>query len=363
MTGDNVQRTRVELGDRSYDIVCGSGVLEGLGGAVAELRPGPKVALVTNDTVRGLYGEAVEKPLGDAGLSVLTVSIPDGEEYKSLLWAEKILTEMLSAGLDRGSVVVALGGGVVGDIAGFAASLYMRGIRFVQVPTTLLSQVDSSVGGKTGVNHPLGKNMIGTFWQPSLVWIDVDTLMTLPERELLAGAAEVIKYGVIWDPAFFDFLCEGREELLSLDAGTLTSVIMRSCQIKAEVVSLDEREAGLRSVLNYGHTIGHAIEAVAGYGELHHGEAVAIGMNAEARLAESLGILAAEDAGRIRALIEAYGLPVELPPEAGAEALLKAMEIDKKALSGKLRFTLPERVGSCRLLVEVAREQVLKALS
>ncbi|MGD2081107.1 MAG: 3-dehydroquinate synthase, partial [Nitrospirota bacterium] len=319
-----MEKTRVELGERSYDIVCGSGLLGGLGRAVAELRPGPRVALVTNATVRALYGGAVEKSLGDAGLSVLTISIPDGEEYKSLLWAEKILTDMLAAGLDRGSLVVALGGGVVGDIAGFAASLYMRGIRFVQVPTTLLSQVDSSVGGKTGVNHPLGKNMIGTFWQPSLVWIDVDTLGTLPRRELLAGAAEVIKYGVIWDAGFFDFLSESRERLLSLEAGTLTRVITRSCEIKAEVVSRDEREAGLRSVLNYGHTIGHAIEAVAGYGSLLHGEALAIGMKAEAGLAESLGILPAKDSGRIGALIEAYGLPAELPAELGAEALLKA---------------------------------------
>lgn len=356
-------KTRVELGERSYDIVCGSGVLGGLGKAVEALRPGPKVALVTNTTLQGLYADVVEKSLRESGLSVLTISIPDGEEYKSLLWAEKILTEMLAAGLDRGSIVVALGGGVVGDIAGFAASLYMRGIRFVQVPTTLLSQVDSSVGGKTAVNHPLGKNMIGTFWQPSLVWIDVETLKTLPRRELLAGAAEVIKYGVIWDAGFFDFLSQNRDKLLSLDAETLTHVITRSCGIKAEVVSRDEREAGLRSILNYGHTIGHAIEAVAGYGKLLHGEAVAIGMNIEARLAQSLGILAAGDASRIRAVIEAYGLPVEVPAEAGAEALLKAMEIDKKALAGKLRFTLPERVGSCRLFVEVEREKVLQVLS
>lgn len=357
-----MEKTRVELGDRSYDIVAGSGTLGGLGKAVMEIKPGPKVALVTNHKVRDLYGAEAEASLMTAGLEVVTISIPDGEQYKDMLWMEKVLTDMLRAGLDRGSVVVALGGGVVGDLAGFAASVYMRGIRFVQVPTTLLSQVDSSVGGKTGVNHPLGKNMIGTFWQPSLVWIDVDTLKTLPRRELLAGAAEVIKYGVIWDAEFFDYLAHNREALLSLDPSVLTRVIMRSCAIKAEVVSRDERESGLRSILNYGHTIGHAIEAVEGYGKLLHGEAVAIGMNLEARLSRSLGLLGAEDASRIKALIDAYGLPSMLPAEAAPSSVLEAMALDKKALSGKLRFTLPERIGAVKLLVEVEPGRVTRVL-
>jgi len=358
-----VEKIRVSLGARSYDIAAGSGTLGGLGRAVEALRPTGKAAIVTNDTVRGLYGEAAEASLRAEGIEAVTISIPDGEEYKSLLWAERILTDMLRAGLDRGSVVIALGGGVVGDIAGFAASVYMRGIRFVQVPTTLLSQVDSSVGGKTGVNHPLGKNMIGTFWQPSLVWIDVETLKTLPERELLAGVAEVIKYGVIWDEEFFEYLSDYRDPLLALDPKALTHVIMRSCAIKAEVVSRDEREAGLRSILNYGHTVGHAVEAVMGYGRRLHGEAVAIGMAVEANLARSLGILKEKDERRIRGLIASYGLPVEVPAGVGVSELIRAMELDKKALAGRLRFTLPDKVGSARLLVEVDRDRLAEALS
>jgi 3-dehydroquinate synthase len=357
-----MEKTRVALGERSYDIITGSGILGALGKAVEELGPGPKVALVTNPTVHELYGKAVEDSLKASGLSTVTITIPDGEEYKSLLWVEHILTELLKARLDRGSVLVALGGGVVGDIAGFAASLYMRGIRFVQVPTTLLSQVDSSVGGKTGVNHPLGKNMIGTFWQPSLVWIDVDTLKSLPKKELLAGLSEVIKYGVIWDANLFDYLADNRDGLLALDVKTLTHIITRSCEIKAEVVSKDEREAGLRSILNYGHTIGHAIESTAGYGRYLHGEAIAIGMNLEARLSHALGILAEADVSRIKGIMDAYGLPTTLPADIDTNDMLNAMEIDKKALAGKLRFTLPERVGSVKLLVEVERERILEVL-
>jgi 3-dehydroquinate synthase len=357
-----MEKTRVELGDRSYDIAIGSGTLEGVGKAVGELNPGPTVALVTNPTAHGLYGGAVEASLKAAGLSTVTITIPDGEEYKSLLWAEKILTELLKARLDRGSVLVALGGGVVGDIAGFAAALYMRGIRFVQVPTTLLAQVDSSVGGKTGVNHPLGKNMIGAFWQPSLVWIDVDTLKTLPMKELLAGLSEVIKYGVIWDANLFDYLAENREKILALDPEALAHIIRRSCEIKAEVVARDEREAGLRSILNYGHTVGHAIEAVTGYKKYLHGEAVAIGMSLEARLSQALGLLGDEDTVRIKGLIESYGLPSELPAEVDSGGMLEAMALDKKALAGKLRFTLPEKVGATKLLVEVEGDKVAGVL-
>jgi 3-dehydroquinate synthase len=347
-------KTRVELGERSYDIGIGSGTLGGIGRAVGELKPGPKVALVTNPTVHGLYGGAVEESLKAAGLSVVTITIPDGE---------KILTELLKARLDRGSVLVALGGGVVGDIAGFAASVYMRGIRFVQVPTTLLSQVDSSVGGKTGVNHPLGKNMIGAFWQPSLVWVDVDTLKTLPKKELLAGLSEVIKYGVIWDANLFDYLAENREKILSLDPGAMAHIIRRSCEIKAEVVARDEREAGLRSILNYGHTIGHAIEAVTGYKRYLHGEAIAIGMSLEAGLSHALGLMPEGDVSRIKGLIESYGLPSALPPDLETGGMLEAMALDKKALAGKLRFTLPAKVGATKLLVEVERDRIAGVLS
>jgi 3-dehydroquinate synthase len=358
-----MEKTRVELGDRSYDIAIGSGTLGGVGAEVAALEPGPKVALVTNPTVQALYGDAVVSSLRDAGLEVLSVVIPDGEEYKSLASFEKILTELLGARLDRGSVLVALGGGVVGDITGFAASAYMRGIRFVQVPTTLLAQVDSSVGGKTGVNHPLGKNMIGAFWQPSLVWVDVETLKTLPRRELLCGLAEVIKYGVIWDAELFAYLGDNREEILLLEPATLAHIVRRSCEIKAEVVARDERESGLRSVLNYGHTIGHAVEAVTAYKRFLHGEALAMGMALEAGLATSLGLLDEGDAAGIKRLIESYGLPSALPDDLDPGALVEAMTLDKKALAGKLRFSLPERIGSTRLLVEVEREKVARALS
>jgi 3-dehydroquinate synthase len=358
-----METTRVELGDRSYDIAIGSGTLAVVGEAVRALEPGDRVALVTNPTVEVLYADAVVGSLREAGLEVLTVTIPDGEEHKSLKSLEHILTELLRARLDRGSVLVALGGGVVGDITGFAASAYMRGIRFAQVPTTLLAQVDSSVGGKTGVNHPLGKNMIGAFWQPSLVWVDVDTLRTLPRRELLAGLSEVIKYGVIWDANLFDYLVRNREEILLLDAESLMHIVRRSCEIKAEVVARDEREAGLRSILNYGHTIGHAIESVTAYKRFLHGEAIAIGMALEAELSRDLGLMPEEDAARVKSILDAYGLPSALPDDLEVGALIEAMALDKKALAGKLRFTLPEKIGSTKLLVEVGREKIVRALA
>ncbi|GAB4390598.1 MAG: 3-dehydroquinate synthase [Thermodesulfovibrionales bacterium] len=357
-----LETIRVELGERSYDIAVGSGTLGDLGGRMKGLGLSPRAAVVTNPTVRGLYGAPVEASLREAGFDPAWVVVPDGEEYKSLLWMERIWGEMLKAGLDRRSAVVALGGGVIGDMAGFAASAYMRGVPCVQVPTTLLAQVDSSVGGKTGVNHPLGKNMIGAFWQPSLVWIDVETLGTLPRRELLAGMAEVVKYGVIWDEGFFGFLENNRDAVLGLDPGAVVRVIRRSCEIKAEVVSRDEREGGLRAILNYGHTIGHGIETAAGYGRYLHGEAVAMGMVLEARLALAMGVAGEGEASRIRGLVEHYGLPSGLPPEADPGAVLKAIRLDKKALAGTLRFVLPEAVGRVRVNEPVGEEDLLRAL-
>lgn len=356
------ERLRVELAERSYDIVIGSGILGGLGDVLGEFNFSPKTAVVSNPTVYDLYGGVTEASLKTAGFEPTSVIIPDGEEYKSLLWMQRIWDELLTQRLDRKSVVVALGGGVIGDMAGFAASTYMRGIAYIQIPTTLLAQVDSSVGGKTGVNHPLGKNMIGTFWQPSLVWIDVETLKTLSKRELLAGLAEVIKYGVIWDERLFDFMDRSKQELLGLNADALTYIIRRSCEIKAEVVSRDEREAGLRAVLNYGHTIGHAVETVTGYTEYLHGEAVAVGMQTEARLAEAMGIIDKSQVSDIKRLIESYGLPSELPGDADPPGILRAMELDKKALSGTLRFTLPEKVGRVRVNEPVEREKIIGLL-
>src|SRR4030043_1758540 len=260
-----MEKIRVELAERSYNIFIGSNTLEGIGDKLKLFELGPKIAIVSNPTVFQLYGERVLESVKKAGFDLLTVIIPDGEEYKDLLWLQHIYDELLKHKLDRSSALIALGGGVTGDITGFAASTYMTGISYIQIPTTLLAQVDSSVGGKTGVNHKRGKNMIGTFWQPRLVWIDAETLKTLPERELLAGIAEVIKYGVIRDKELFDFLEVNRDEILNLDGNALTHIIKRSCEIKAEVVSRDERESGLRAILNYGHTLGHAIETVTEY--------------------------------------------------------------------------------------------------
>lgn len=356
MTHENI---RVELGERSYDIVIGSEIIGGVGEALKGFALSPRIALVSNPTIMELYGGLAENSLRNSGFDPIVITIPDGEEYKNLLWMEQIWSELLKCRLDRNSAVLALGGGVIGDMAGFAASVYMRGIRYVQLPTTLLAQVDSSVGGKTGVNHILGKNMIGAFWQPSLVWVDVNTLSSLPKNEFLAGLAEVIKYGVIWDEEFFNYLDKNKDAILSLEAGALAHIIARSCRIKADVVSRDEREAGLRAILNYGHTIGHAIETTTGYTHYLHGEAVAIGMKVEADLAVQIGLMSEEEAVRVKRIIESYGLPTDLPKSVGSEEILEAMELDKKALAGQLRFTLPEKVGRAKVNEPVGKDALM----
>lgn len=340
-----MEELRVELGERSYPIFIGSDMLGELGG---ELRgfEFSRIALVSNPTVYALYGNVLLDSLKKTGFDVSAVIIPDGEEYKELLWAYYIYGELLKYKLDRASALIALGGGVIGDITGFIASTYMRGISFVQVPTTLLAQVDSSVGGKTGVNHPLGKNMIGTFYQPRLVWTDVNTLKTLPKGEFLAGMAEVIKYGVIWDEDLFRFLEDNRENILNLEGASLEHIIKRSCEIKADVVSKDERERELRAILNYGHTIGHALETVTGYKTYLHGEAVAIGMHLEARLSLSLGIMDSKEVERIQSLLKCYGLPTVIPTDIDMNRILSSMQLDKKAVAGELKFILPEKIGS-----------------
>lgn len=340
-----MEEIRVELGERSYGIFIGSDILDGLGERVKEFGFS-LVAVISNPRVYGLYGSRVFDSIKNAGLDVHVITIPDGEEYKELLWAYYLYGELLKIRFDRKSAVIALGGGVIGDIAGFVASTYMRGVSFVQVPTTLLAQVDSSVGGKTGVNHPLGKNMIGTFHQPRLVWADVSTLKTLPKREFLSGMAEVIKYGVIWDEDLFRYLEVNRDSVLCLERSALEHIIKRSCEIKAEVVSRDEREGGMRAILNYGHTIGHALETATGYTTFLHGEAVGIGMHLEAKLSLSLGLIDKEEALRIRSLIESYGLPSEIPSSIDTERMLSSMKLDKKAVSGELRFILPQKIGS-----------------
>lgn len=356
-----MEKVRVELGERSYDICIGKNILREIGGSLKSFGLSPRIAIISNPTVYPLYGPVVAKSLKKAGFDVLSVTIPDGEEYKDLLWVEHIYNILLKAKLDRSSALVALGGGVVGDISGFAASTYMRGISYIQVPTTLLAQVDSSVGGKTGVNHRLGKNMIGTFWQPRLVWIDVATLKTLPGREFLAGLAEVIKYGVIWDGKLFDFLEYGKRKILNLDNKSIMHIIKRSCEIKAEVVSKDERESGLRSILNFGHTIGHAIETASGYRRYLHGEAVSIGMCLEAELSCRLKFIGSDKIRRIKSLIESYGLPSEMPVDLDIKHILLSMRRDKKAVAGELKFILPRKIGKVKIHKGIS-EKVIREL-
>jgi 3-dehydroquinate synthase len=318
--------------------------------------------VVTNPVVAGLYGEAVKRSLAEAGFQVGEAQIPDGEEYKTLATVAGLYDAAFTGGLERGDAVLALGGGVVGDIAGFLAATYMRGVPFVQVPTTLLAQVDSSVGGKVGVNHPGGKNLIGAFYQPRFVLIDPDTLATLPSREVRAGLAEVIKYGVISDAGFFSWLEANIDRLLNLEPAALEHAIAASCRIKAAVVSADETETGLRAILNFGHTVGHALEAVTGYQRFVHGEAVAIGMVAAARLAVRLGYFEPPGAERITGLVLRAGLPAEVPAGVVPGALLEAMRRDKKVVANRLTFVLPEAIGRVRVVRGVAAEEVLAVL-
>lgn len=334
----------VELGERTYPIVIGSGLLGG-GFDLSEHVAGQDCLIVSNETVAPLYLDKLTACLD--GVSVETISLPDGEQHKTLDTVTSILDKLVASGANRDTTVIALGGGVVGDIAGFAAATYMRGVAFIQVPTTLLAQVDSSVGGKTGVNHPGGKNLIGAFHQPRIVLIDTDTLDTLPDRELRAGIAEVIKHGAIADVAFFSWLEGNMDALLAKDADALAHAVQRSCEIKAGVVAEDEREAGRRAILNFGHTFGHAIENCLGYGEWLHGEAVAAGMV----MAAELSRLDDSEAARIRALISNGGLPVA-PPGVGAEKLLQAMGRDKKVLNKALRFVLLKQLGDACVTTE-----------
>ena len=354
------QCVTVDLKERSYDIVIGSRLLQRLGLRLKEFRPS-RVAVISNKTIFPLYRDTLLESLREYNIVPEIFLIPDGEEYKDFLWTYYLHGELLKAKFDRNSLLIALGGGVIGDITGFIASTYMRGIRYIQVPTTLLAQVDSSVGGKTGVNHPLGKNMIGSFYQPSLVVIDIDTLKTLPRREFHAGMAEVIKYGVIADKEFFDFLKTDREAITSLGE-SIINVIKRSCEIKAGVVSEDEKEAGLRAILNFGHTIGHAIETVTGYRRFIHGEAVSMGMCAAAELAVRMKIFQRDDAEKIKELVEMYNLPADIPDDLNVADMINAMEIDKKIQAGKLRFILPESIGKVRIEEDVDRELIKEAI-
>lgn len=353
-----MQTLTVALGERSYPIHIGPGLLRQAELIVPHL-PQPRVAVVTNTTVGPLYLKTLMDALQSAGVEVLPITLPDGEQYKNWETLNQIFDALLTHRAERKTTLIALGGGVVGDLTGFAAACYQRGVPFIQVPTTLLAQVDSSVGGKTGINHPLGKNMIGAFYQPRLVLADTETLNTLPDRELSAGLAEVIKYGLIRDLPFLTWLEANMERLIARETEALTHAIYHSCRNKAEVVAADERESGQRALLNLGHTFGHAIEAGMGYGVWLHGEAVAAGTMLAAELSRRLGYLTDADVGRIAALFERARLPVKAPA-LGVETYLAYMGVDKKVEGGRLRFVLLRRLGEAFVTAEVPAE-VLRA--
>jgi len=340
-----MESLRVALGNRAYPIHIGAGLI-GRADLYRDYLSGGSAAIVTNTVVGPLYLEKVKKAL--QGARVTEIVVPDGEQAKSWETLQRVFDALLAARCGRDTLLVALGGGVIGDLAGFAAAVYQRGIDFVQVPTTLLAQVDSSVGGKTAINHPRGKNMIGAFHQPRAVIADLATLDTLPERELRAGIAEVIKHGLALDAAFFQWLEQNIDQLVARDRSALAHAVRRSCELKAAIVAADEREAGSRALLNLGHTFGHAIEAGAGYGTWLHGEAVAAGMVMAAELSSRMKTIGKDDVARVRALIGRAGLPVKAPP-LRPEDMLALMSVDKKAAGGKVRFVLLQGIGKAEL--------------
>lgn len=340
----------VDLGDRSYPIHIGSGLLQQTALWTPHIR-GRQVMIVTNETVAPLYLAKVREAL--SAYQVDEVILPDGEQYKNLDTLNRIFDALLSRTHNRTTTLVALGGGVVGDMCGFAAACYQRGVDFIQVPTTLLSQVDSSVGGKTGVNHPLGKNMIGAFYQPNVVLIDTDTLQTLPDRELSAGMAEVIKYGLIADAGFYQWIGDNIAGLMRGEADLLATAIERSCACKADVVGQDETETGIRAILNFGHTFGHAIEAHQGYGVWLHGEAVGTGMLMAADYGCRTGKISREELQGLRAMLERAGLPVVAPADMTCDDFLSRMRIDKKVMDGRIRLVLLEKIGEAFVTTDV----------
>lgn len=338
-----VATVTIDLGERSYPIHIGAGLIADAQ-AFAVVPPSSLAVVVSNTTVAPLYAESLMRTLRSRHRNVELIVLPDGEAYKDWATLNLIFDGLLRMGADRKTVLYALGGGVVGDMTGFAAAAFMRGVPFVQVPTTLLAQVDSSVGGKTGINHPLGKNMIGAFHQPVAVVADLDVLVTLPTRELRAGLAEVIKYGPIADADFLDWTEAQLDALMARDAAAVTHAVKRSCEIKAQVVGCDERESGMRAILNFGHTFGHAIEAGLGYGEWLHGEAVGCGMTMAAALSAELGLLDSADVARIVRLVQRAGLPLR-GPSLGTERWIELMRSDKKSEAGEIRFVLLDRIG------------------
>ncbi|WP_457913699.1 3-dehydroquinate synthase [Candidatus Gillettellia adelgis] len=357
-----MEKITVMLGERSYPITIAAGLLNNLR-AFAPLKSDEQVMLVTNKTVAPLYLEQVKQTLKQGGIKVDEIILPDGEQHKSLLVLETIFSALLKKSHSRDTTLIALGGGVIGDLTGFAAACYQRGVRFMQLPTTLLAQVDSSVGGKTGVNHPLGKNMIGAFYQPVSVIVDVSCLATLPACELSSGLAEVIKYGISFDRDFFIWLENNIDVLMTLNIHALTYCIRRCCELKAKIVATDERDNDLRALLNLGHTFGHAIEVTMGYGIWLHGEAIAAGIVMAAEVAYILGKLPADDVHRIKTLLERACLPIAGPKEMLPESYLSHMMRDKKVRNNKLCLVLPTGIGQAKIYNDIDHKLVLKSIS
>jgi len=358
----SLNKIPVSLGERSYEIVIGHGILSDLGNAISRLGLGPRQMIVTSETLWPLYGKTVHDSLASSGFDVSVAFVRDDEESKSLQTVTSIYDNLLESEFDRSSGIVAVGGGVVGDVAGFAAATFMRGIPFVQVPTTLLAQVDSSIGGKTGVNYPKAKNLVGAFHQPTAVWTDISTLVTLPERELRSGLAEVIKYAIIADQNLFTMLERILSSFSNASSDTLIEVVSRCCSIKARIVEQDERERGIRSILNYGHTVGHALEALTGYAYYTHGEAVAIGMVAAAKISREIHATHQDTVKMQESLVEAAGLPTRIERPIDPYDIVQQLSRDKKRLAGRVRWVLPRTVGEVLLTDEVPSDVVLGIL-
>lgn len=356
-----MEKVTVSLAERSYPITIAENLFDDA--SIFPLKANDHVLIVTNETLAPLYLEQISQTLAQKNIKVDSVILPDGEQYKTLDTLNTVYTALLEKRYNRDATLIALGGGVIGDLTGFAAATYQRGIRFIQIPTTLLSQVDSSVGGKTAVNHPLGKNMIGAFYQPASVIVDTHSLSTLPKRELASGLAEVIKYGIILDHDFFVWLENHIDDLLALKSDALEYCIRRCCEIKADVVAIDEHEHGLRALLNLGHTYGHAIETEMGYGVWLHGEAVAIGMLMAATTSEKLGLMHPDDVLRIKTLLLKAGLPTQAPQEMTAESYLPHMLRDKKVLAGQLRLILPTAIGRAEVKTGIDHNVILSAIN
>lgn len=359
--GPSIIEIAVDLGPRSYPILVGVGALRSVGARLAALGAGRQTALVSDPSVMALHGPIVVESLQASGFSVTEIRVPEGETAKTLTVAERCWDDCLAAGLDRTSTLLALGGGAVGDLAGFVAATYMRGIPFVQLPTTLLAQVDASIGGKVAIDHPRAKNLIGAFHQPRLVVVDPSALGTLPDPEFRSGLAEVVKHGIVLDAAYFADVEGHVREILTRDLPTLERIIAGSCRLKGRIVEADEREGGLRAALNYGHTVGHALEAATSFSKWLHGEAVSLGMVAAARIAERLGVTDAETGERQIRLLRQLGLPVAFsgPPP---EVIVQAIGRDKKARDGKVPFVLAPRIGEFRLVFDVPPELVSSVL-